>query len=47
MHFSVWIVAKEEEARTKQRALQAGRVQQKAAEARREEMRREAGLDSK
>ncbi|KAF5138213.1 Assembly factor cbp-4 [Metarhizium anisopliae] len=43
----VWIVVKEEEERRKKAVLEAAKVQQKEADARREEMRREAGLGSK
>ena len=43
----VWIVVKEEEERRKKAALEAGRVQQREADARRDEMRREAGLGTK
>ncbi|KAK8917353.1 Cytochrome b mRNA-processing protein 4 [Metarhizium guizhouense ARSEF 977] len=43
----IWIVVKEEEERRKKAVLEAAKVQQKEADARREEMRREAGLGSK
>ncbi|PHH76513.1 hypothetical protein CDD80_1484 [Ophiocordyceps camponoti-rufipedis] len=43
----IWVVMKEEEQRRKQAALEAGRTQQREADARRDEMRREAGLASK
>ncbi|KJZ69607.1 Assembly factor cbp-4 [Hirsutella minnesotensis 3608] len=43
----IWVVVKEEEERRKQALLEQGRTQQRDAEARREEMRREAGLDAK
>ena len=40
----VWTVAKEDEERRKKAIMEAGKAQQKEAEARKEEMRREAGL---
>ncbi|POR32577.1 Cbp4 [Tolypocladium paradoxum] len=43
----IWIVVKEEDERRKRAALEAGRVQQREADARRDEMRREAGLGTK
>ncbi|KAM4065085.1 CBP4 domain-containing protein [Hirsutella rhossiliensis] len=43
----IWIVVKEEEERRKKTALETGRAQQREADARREEMRREAGLGAK
>lgn len=43
----VWEVAKEADDRRKAAALAAGRTQKAEAEARREEMRREQGLDTK
>lgn len=43
----VWVVMKEDEERKKKADLSAVKKQQKEAEARREEMRSEAGLGSK
>ncbi|KOS18312.1 Assembly factor cbp-4 [Escovopsis weberi] len=43
----IWTVVKEEEERKKRADLEAGRLQKSAAEARQEEMRREAGLAAK
>ncbi|EQK98199.1 hypothetical protein G6O67_002047 [Ophiocordyceps sinensis] len=43
----IWIVVKEEEERRKKAALVAGKAQQREADARREDMRREAGLGAK
>ncbi|PFH61763.1 hypothetical protein XA68_16383 [Ophiocordyceps unilateralis] len=43
----IWIAMKEDEQRRKQAALEAGRTQQREADACRDEMRREAGLGSK
>ncbi|KND87376.1 Assembly factor cbp-4, partial [Tolypocladium ophioglossoides CBS 100239] len=43
----IWIVVKEEEERRRKAALEAGRVQQREADARRDEIRREAGLGTK
>ncbi|KAK5998759.1 Assembly factor cbp-4 [Cladobotryum mycophilum] len=43
----IWIVIKEEEEKRKKAELEASKVQQKEAEARREAMRREAGLSEK
>lgn len=43
----IWVVVKEEEERRKKAVLGAAKVQQKEADARREEMRREAGLESR
>lgn len=40
----VWIVVKEEEERRKKAVMSAAKVQRQEADARREEMRREAGL---
>ncbi|KAI9163362.1 Assembly factor cbp-4 [Paramyrothecium foliicola] len=43
----IWIVLKEEEERKKKASLAAGKTLQQEADARREEMRREAGLAPK
>lgn len=43
----VWEVAKEADEKRKKAALAAGRAQRAEAEARREEMRREQGLETK
>ncbi|RCI14049.1 hypothetical protein L249_8035 [Ophiocordyceps polyrhachis-furcata BCC 54312] len=43
----IWEAMKEDEQRRKLAALQAGKTQQREADARRDEMRREAGLGSK
>ncbi|KZZ93280.1 CBP4 domain-containing protein [Moelleriella libera RCEF 2490] len=40
----IWIVVKEEEERRKKAVMSAAKVQRQEADARREEMRREAGL---
>ncbi|PHH80562.1 hypothetical protein CDD82_1667 [Ophiocordyceps australis] len=40
----IWIVVKEDEERRKKTALEAAKAQQRAADAQRDEMRREAGL---
>lgn len=41
----VWIVAQEEEEKQRRRAIEAAKTKDKEAEARRQEMRKEAGLD--
>jgi hypothetical protein len=43
----IWVVLKEEEERKKKAQLSAGKTMQQEADARREEMRREAGLSPK
>ncbi|RDA93835.1 hypothetical protein CP533_6409 [Ophiocordyceps camponoti-saundersi (nom. inval.)] len=43
----IWVAMKEDEQRRKLAALEAGKTQQREADARRDEMRREAGLASK
>ncbi|KAK2591903.1 Assembly factor cbp4 [Conoideocrella luteorostrata] len=43
----IWIVLKEEEERRKKAVFSAAKTQQQEADAQREEMRREVGLDSK
>lgn len=40
----VWVVAKEAEEKDRQRAIDAARARDREAEARRQEMRKEAGL---
>ncbi|KAG5935135.1 hypothetical protein E4U53_000502, partial [Claviceps sorghi] len=45
--FPFWVVVKEDEEKRKKAIMTAAKVQQMEAETQREQMRREAGLESK